>query len=380
MENFNLTLFSDVDSDKFTNTSTSFTNSLPFPLDLSEGRLEVGLAEIKFQSDAPPAPPSLTATPVTVKKSVMPIGPQDITVWEQVESIIRCTYPGRHTLSGFIGSINTEIAKEGKLDLKFQEKVISDSKSQFTVTFKRDIKSWIQITQEFAELIGLKSLRIEEGTTTGEPVDDSIYDKLGKPDSTEFKICHFIQTVVKTAATTGVGFDTFLDVWENAISTLKFASIGFSHSYSGDFVILEVLMYTEGEKMKLSPIMNELINQARDYIFDHTVVLTFPKSNFIPTPTPPTPKPIFVDPNKFTYVLCDFIEPQIAGSALIPALAVLPRASTKTLVEKTFDPVYYVTPLRQVVSSVTVRIVNRNLVTLKPDEEISSCTLRFRSI
>jgi hypothetical protein len=137
-------------------------------------------------------------------------------------------------------------------------------------------------------------------------------------------------------------------------------------------------MYTEGETMQLSPTMNELLNLKKNYIFDKSITLTVPKSNFIPSPTPPPPTPIIVDPDKFTYVLCDLIEPQILGGSLIPALAVLPRGTNIVAVREKYNPVSFLTPRRQLVSSVTIRLVDRNLNPLPLSKETSVCTLKFQ--
>lgn len=376
-DTFTITLFSDVHCDKFNNTFTSFTNSLPIPIDISSGRYEVGLVEIGFQSEVVPKVKEITPiAPPPPTPSNDTISPQNIQIWwkETIQNLF--TYADRKSLIGLISYINEALEKEKRFSLTIFEELLDREILKFKVVFRWDGDHWLEITPEFAQLIGFTDTKIPEGEHIGAPVDASIYDKLGKPGGVEINVCRYHPTTVVTKPIQP-GFVDFIDKWEEAINIPQ-VSFVLLYEYSGDLVFLEVNLNEGFEKMQLSPKMNQLMNLPDEYVFDHTILLSFPISNFVPVPPVPPPTPIIVDPNKFVYISCDIVEQQVCGASLLPVLKVLPRNKDKTFVQQRFEPVTFLPSLRQLVNSVTVCISSRNMQPLPVTKESTYCILSFK--
>lgn len=374
---FTITLFSDIDSDKFNNSSTSFTNSVPIPIDLSSGMYEIGLVEIGFESEAvTPVEEATHSIQLNAPIQSNDIPAQEIQIWwkQTVENTFN--YTARKSLIGLISFINEALGKEKRFSLTIFEELLDQETIKFKVAFRLDGASWLEITPEFAQLIGFTNTTIPEGAQIGSPVDLSIYDKLGKPGNVEINVCNSQKVTVMTEPIPP-GFEIFLDKWTEAIN-IPTASFGLLHEYSEELVFLEVIVYSDHEKMQLSPKMNQLMNLPDDYVFDHTILLSFPISNFFPNPPVPPPTPIIIDPDKFVYISCNAVEQQVCGGSLLPVLKVLPRNKDKTFVQQRFEPVTFLPSLRQLVNSVRVCISNRNMQPLPMSNEPTYCVLSFK--
>lgn len=377
-----MSLFSDVDCDKFpSNSPVDFRNSVPIPFDLTRGDYEVGLKDILFES-LPPKQKKVTqpVKPTKVADTKGPIGDQSIDVNHKLSTRFEFEYPTRISFNGYVAAINEGIQKTAPhLGLTFQFRSIKE-KAKIKVTLQESGGRWIELSEQLANLIGFKDRKITHGEHEGDLVLQSAYDDAGKPDLAELFSCHLEakETVMKAP---DWGVRNFINSWLSALEAIKVESIGIRHKITGDDVFLTVYMYVPEETMKLPVAMNNLLNLPTSYSFSGTTNIIVPKSKFEkpPLPPPPSPPPVY-DPEKFLYVICDVGEDQIVGSCLVPALATLPREKDKKLIQQTFVPVSYVNSRRQLVSSIGVRITNRNLQNLSPSDVQTYCTLHFKRL
>jgi hypothetical protein len=385
--NFYITCFSDVDRDKYSNNnSTDFTNSLPLPIDTSDGQYEIGLKHIRFQSKTP-APTNLgeeTSQHMTLNVLKGPlVGPQLIKIWKKSRGVYTYKTPYHIThYNAFLTGIN-EFLKTTKLKLSFYMSPISDTEEVVTVDFEMDKEHWLDIPAFFSKLIGQSTTRLFPGKIKGKPVPISLYNELGEPQSVILEVCHLYLIEETMKPPIEFGFEPFLHAWADELekSAMTYGTeIGLIHEYVGNNIFLEVICYDADERMQISPEMNKLLTLPDQYVFERDTSLIFPLKNFEPIVPPIPPTPIIIDPEKFTYIICDISESQVIAGRHVSSLAVLAREPNLTIVSKEFESVSYTPLKRQLVNAIRIKITNRDLICLPTaDRTIPTyCMLHIR--
>jgi hypothetical protein len=387
-DNYFIALFSDVDQDIFQNSSTSFVNTLPVPIDTNDGQFEIGLKELRFQSNPAPAS-SLQSLKIN---NVQPIenlkgplvGPQPINLWVKSKAIFN--FASKSHIKGYTNFITAVNIFLETTELKFEIEMAILSNIELLIKFSLDKGNdhWIDVPEFFATMTGLDSTRIPNGNSQGKPVPLSIYETLGEPQELKIVLCHIYLDKEIMNPSKEFGFEPFLNEWANALerSSERFGSeFGLLHEYIDDNVFLEVICYDKEESMMVSFAMNRLMNLPDNYVFKGETNLIIPLSNFAPIPPPPIPPtPIVVDPEKFVYIICSVSEAQVVGGKHVSALAVMPREENIITVSKVFESVLYTPLIRQLISSIGIKITNRNLVCLPSSKKEfpSYCLLHIR--
>jgi len=348
-DNLYITLFSDADKDKFPqNTPTQFRNSLPSSIDFTQGLHEVGLKKIVFECNPPPPLSLNSETRKEIQVQIpKPIGEQKITFKVRSAAEFNYTYLGKVDTDGFLTEINLDTEKKyPQFKCKFLINLFpKEEKTQITVVLDTKEGSWLEIPDFFSQLIGLPE-HIPAGRHTGEKVALSLYDDLGKPDKVTLTYCEFQMVDEQTQPAPEFGFEPFIKIWAKAVDDAG-ATIGLLHHYYKDQVNLQINIYEPGETMKLSPVLNLMMNLPSSFEIKSDLHVTFPASNFLPDPIPPTPPtPYIIDSDSYIHILCDIVEEQRVGGSLLPWLTTLKMEKEKSLVQKDFESVSYV-PLRK---------------------------------
>lgn len=379
-DSLKLTFYSDVGVG---NSPTNFCNILPYPLDLSQNLYEIGIEQVQFESipnaqvnkPPKPKPPPKSAEPKLING---PIGPQTITVWETHREPIKCLYPSRKNLKGFVSAIGEGIMKAvPQLDFKLSVREVSETQIQLTVKLS-DNERFLELSRQLAKMLGFSRETWRNGTTTGKVIDLSVYDEQDKPSEAIINLCKIKQTDNVQVPAPNWGYQSFVENLHNAIASETTAYIGiFTHDLS-DRVYIDFIVYEVGEGFKLSSQMNALLEFEKDQVVKQNTFVIVPKKNFLPIPPPPIPPPPF-DADKFVYILCDLIEPQIVGDRQFPVLATLSRDKNKKSVSERFPSVHFLCARRQVAYLVRIQITDRlgNPLPSTPDST-SSVTLWLR--
>jgi hypothetical protein len=380
---FYVTLISSESSQYYpANNSCHFENHLSKAINLPDNIFEVGLVSLSYTHPELVVRQQDTGVKekITQEKNTFFKGEaQTLTIYEYSGAEIAVRKPQNRQMDYLQVLIENEV-KGPKSSLQITELVISETESKSVLTWIDTEKERnLEISNEFARAFGFEILFFRPGRYTSSNYRDQLYyDSLPYQFRFSFNLSYWAKTPLVLNEPDLYTPASFVTRLADAFRSRKY-KVGFILSKAKD--TLTVRIYQPNLRFQLSNKINEILGIDRSFLFENEKTQLFlPKTFTNAKPEEVVPNNIVTwKPSNAIYVYSDIVNEQFIGSKALSVLRIIHgQGDPNSSVEHNFQSVFYFTPSRTHVRSISLSLRLEDGTYLNPTDNPTIAVLHFK--
>jgi hypothetical protein len=375
---FNLTLTSDQDMNRFhNNNSSEFLNHLNGPIALDPEKYQVGLVQLSFEFQQENNPNSTPATIPQPSKEATPFfgkanGDNLCTVWKKVSSEFAIKNQGRN-VKEFITKASAELKLlKAPLEIFLSNK---NGKTRIKLVVNAQKDREIQIAPSLTAILGFEQTVFMPGeyTATNE-MSNHLLEQRPKEQSFSFALSRW--TEMDRIAVDEPDSRDPEDVAFTFNMALQRANllVEMGAAVENDGFIIQI--FKPIHKLKLPDSLNIYLNLRSDHVFETNSSYINLKPALTTSNSNPQ-NPQTTQDSSMVFVYCDAIEPYFVGSSCLPIIRTVlnPSNNTNTL---QFSPVFYLKPTGEELRHIKLKLLDSNFEPLPKSVKKTIAVLHFK--